>query len=379
MCLTPILIKNPNLGLRTRYSFLKDTSSLYIKVPCGCCSECVHSRQLSLVQRCICESFTGYPFFATLTYNNESLPIYTCSNGYKIRYADFSDVVNMIKRIRKDNLFGRPFRYMAVSELGSLKARPHFHILFFVQKKPSDSVFTPYTLESKLYSTVLSQWSRNYGSKRNPDYRPLCTFIQKYRHGKINSTYDLHFVCSSVNGSTEDVPFYVTKYMLKPSDKAKRLQQALKLNLDPIEYDQVWSKVKPSWRSSLNFGFGVYGMQVKNLPLSERLSILANTESFRYIRSCIDRSISSNPYPSFYDPDSGRALPLSRYWRRFGNLFTEQDSLTFFYKNPLQYEDNVVLDSRPLDTVLRLKERFNNQLSIIDKNQFNFDLVYGKS
>ena len=49
----------------------------------------------------------------------------TTSTGYSIRFADVTDVQKMFKRLRKKNAFGRPFRYLAVSELGSKKGRPH--------------------------------------------------------------------------------------------------------------------------------------------------------------------------------------------------------------------------------------------------------------
>lgn len=377
MCLSPIVIKNPNYKAQGRYSFLKDTVSPYIKVPCGVCSECVHTRQLSLVQRCICESLSGYPFFCTLTYNNESLPVLSVSSGYNIRYADFSDFTNMVKRLRKDNAFGRPFRYLAVSELGEKRGRPHFHCIFFVKRYPDDTVYTPFNLEYLLFKTVLRYWQRNYGDKRVPFYKPLCTYVSRFISGRLSTNYDLHYVSpSTLDGSTEDVPFYVSKYMLKPSDRASRLRSALALNLPEDEFNDVWKIVKPRWVSSLNFGFGVYGLQSRKLSLSERLSILQDTDSFRLVRSSIDRSLESSDYPAFYDPESGKSLPLSRYWKSFGNLFTEQDALSFFYKAPRQFKDNVVIDDRPLDKKITSSLKHEKQLSIIDDSEFDLNLLF---
>lgn len=377
MCVSPTILKNPNYGYKGKFAFMKDTVSKYIKVPCGYCSECVHLRQLNLVQRCIMESQFGYPFYCTLTYNNQSIPVFTCSDGYEIRFADFSDVTNMIKRFRNDDVFGRPFRYFAVSELGSMRARPHFHLLFFLKKYENDSVYTPYNLEKLLFSTVLHYWCRNYGSRRKPDYRPLCTFVQKYSHGQLKSTYDLHYVVpSSLNGQTTDVSFYVTKYMLKPSDKTKRLQQALRLNLSEEEYEDIWKKVKPRWISSLNFGFGVYGLQARKLSYSERLSYLSSLPSFKYVRNSIQRSALIQDRPKFYDPESGRSLPLSRYWKSFGNLYTDQDALTFFYKQPDQRMDNVIIDERPLDSKLLSIEKHKKELQLIEDHEQNLNLLF---
>lgn len=124
MCISSIRIRNPNFGINNAGTKYKDTVSAFINVPCGHCSECVSVRQMGYVQRLQLESVKNHMFFCTLTYNNESMP-YLSVNGRNIRYADVSDVQKMIKRLRKSNVFGRPFRYFGVSELGSLKGRPH--------------------------------------------------------------------------------------------------------------------------------------------------------------------------------------------------------------------------------------------------------------
>lgn len=125
MCLSPIRIKNPNLGLTGPTAQFKDTVSRMIDVPCGVCAECVANRQMQYVQRLQMEEKVNHLFFCTLTYNNEMLPSLCTSTGYFIRYADVADVQKMFKRLRRRNAFGRPFRYFAVSELGSTRGRPH--------------------------------------------------------------------------------------------------------------------------------------------------------------------------------------------------------------------------------------------------------------
>lgn len=125
MCQSPVRIKNPNLGLTGPNAQFKDTTSQMIDVPCGFCSDCVAAKQMQYVQRIQMEELVNHIFFCTITYNNEMMPHLATSTGYDIRYADVSDVQNMFKRLRKRNAFGRPFRYFAVSELGSKKGRPH--------------------------------------------------------------------------------------------------------------------------------------------------------------------------------------------------------------------------------------------------------------
>ena len=89
MCLSPVIIPNPNYGLKysPELSPLIDTSSSSIAVPCGHCSECIHNRQLALVQRLQMESLCNYLFFSTLTYNNEMIPQLVTSSGYNIKYV----------------------------------------------------------------------------------------------------------------------------------------------------------------------------------------------------------------------------------------------------------------------------------------------------
>ena len=125
MCISPIRIKNPNLGLIGPNAQFKDTISHYINVPCGVCPQCVANRQMQYVQRLQMEELVNHLFFCSLTYNNDTIPVVTTSTGYDIRYADVSDVQKMMKRLRKKNAFGRPFRYFGVSELGTKKGRPH--------------------------------------------------------------------------------------------------------------------------------------------------------------------------------------------------------------------------------------------------------------
>lgn len=97
-----------------------------LRVPCGHCPECIANKQMQLVQRVQMESLSNYIFFATLTYNKDSLPHVLTSTGYDIPFADIRDLQNCFKRLRKSNAFTRSFRYFAVSELGSKKGRPHF-------------------------------------------------------------------------------------------------------------------------------------------------------------------------------------------------------------------------------------------------------------
>lgn len=353
MCLAPNVIPNANFGRKDKLAFLVDTKSRYIKVPCGHCTECVFMRQSSIVQRCLAEELDNHLFYCTLTYNNESMPYLSTSTGFDIRYADMRDFVLMMKRLRKHDDFGRQIRYFVVSELGSKSGRPHFHAILFVPKRSDDRFPQILQLEEWLFRNVLFEWRRNYGSTRSPIYKPLCTYQRRWIRGQLKTNYDLHYLNprSSKNGSS-DVVFYVSKYMLKPSDREERLQQALKLNLDEDEYEDVWKVVKSRFHASTGFG-------------------LSSDLQREYVRDCIDKSRILEKNPKFYSSD-GFSYPLSRYYYRKG-VINLDDANVFLSKreNP---DDPIYIDYRAADVIDRKFDKLSKMVDQVDKNDLSFDL-----
>lgn len=367
MCISPIRIRNPNFGINNKGTEFKDTVSAFINVPCGHCCECVAIRQMSYVQRIQLEAKKNHLFFCTLTYNNESLPEIGLSNGYVIRYADIADVQKMIKRLRKSNVFGRPFRYFGVSELGSKRGRPHFHLLFLLPKHQEDEYIDILNLEQILYKSVLFEWRRNYGSCRKPIYKPLCTPFKKWIHGKLKSNYDLHYVNPSLsNEGTSSVAFYVTKYMMKPSDRETRLQQALKLNLPEEEYESVWSLVRSRTFNSLGLGL--------NGELTP-FGVEPDPDLVSYVRSCVELSKKGEISPKFYVPETGASFPLSRYYRSKFFCYGYDDAKYF---NQFSRDDNVVLDEDSLSEKVVRQDKFNRNVKLADLHDQSdiLDLLY---
>lgn len=361
MCLTPNLIPNKNYGLNNP---LKDCTSKYIKVNCGHCAECIKTKQMALVQRSQMEALNSHLFMCSITYNNDMIPFLEI-NGFKIRFANVKDVQDMMKRLRKDNAFGIPFRYFAVSELGGLRGRPHFHILFLFEKKYFKDFPDLLSFEMKAFHIVLNYWSINVGSKRSPKYIPLCTFIQRFSRGKLRSTYDFHFVEPSSSGdSTSDVAFYVLKYMLKPSDRAKRLQQALHLNLEPDLYRKVWSTVKPRYFKSL--GFGLSGLD------SDYQDDIKS-----YIKDCVEKSKVSENFPCFYNPISGASFPLARYYKNIGQIYNIDDAFYFHDKN-FDLDSQTIVDSdKSSSEIIRSLDKFDRLKDLVDSHDtFEDDLNF---
>lgn len=353
MCISPIRIRNPNYRITIMESYGKDISSAYINVPCGHCAECVAIRQMGIVQRVIMEEKDRHLFFATLTYNEDMIPKVTTSTGYTLRYANVHDVQNMIKRLRKNNSFGRPFKYLGVIELGSKRGRPHIHMLFMVDKYPKDDFNTCLNLEKRLYDAVKNNWTRNLGTWRNPIMKPLFTYQRKYRQGKVTTNYDLHYVNPRLTQEgCADVGYYVTKYMMKPSDRAKDLQSALHLNLPDEEYYQIWRLIKPRWFSSKEFGN----------PKSEKV--------IKYLKECIkeSKSIPESKGPRFINPMNGKTMPLSRYYKSFTNIYSADDAMGFILNDPNARADNVIIDERSITSKIVKSDKFFKNAKVVENN-----------
>lgn len=316
----PYYRKDPSKGL----NFLHDCKSQYMRVPCGHCPSCIATKQMYILQRFFMQSLDSYVFFSTFTYDNEHLPSLEV-NGYTLHYANFKHFTDMVKRIRVSNLFGRPFSYFAVSELGSKRGRPHFHCLWFLPCYPSDNSMTPYNLEDTLYKTLFSQWKvRVSPSKSLPKYEPLFQFHQKYVAGKVYSNFDLHFVRPTLGTSTSDsVAFYVMKYLLKSSSRERKLQQALRLNLEPSEYIKVWNTIKSHSQFSKFFG---YGFNPFCTSCNSRC-VVPSPKVLDYIRSGIKRTPAGSPYPLFFSPYDGSSYPLAPFYQSRSVFYSFEDAL----------------------------------------------------
>lgn len=323
-----------------------DCTSQYLNIPCGHCSECISVRQMYLVQRVQMEALENHLFFATLTYNNESLPRLTTSTGFSIPYADIRDLQTCFKRIVKYGRFPRKWSYLAVSERGSERGRPHFHVLFSIPKQPGDSFLDCLSMEHQLFDALLFEWRRNYGSTRSPVYRPLCTFYRKFVNGRLSANYDLHWADpnSSTNGLA-DIAFYVSKYMLKPSNKEVRLQQALHLNLSSEEYEDTWSVVKSGIYKS--HGYGDNSSAVKHIHDSIKVSLANNMD-----------------YPGFINPISGQIFPLAPYYTRRAKYYSFDDALKFYYNSKSDRIDTIHdVEKKSLDQFYNAQRKYEKVLS----------------
>ena len=291
MCLAPILVKNPYYHLGDKgINFLHNTHNAYIEVPCGKCKQCIAMRQYFMLQRVQMESLRSDLFFVTLTYDNKHLP-YINIGEYNLPYADINHVQNLFKRLRVNTNIN--YRYMFVTEYGTIKHRPHLHGIIAIPKNKYDNVnllYHPY--EITLYENVKKYWSENIGTRKNPIYEPLFTHVTK--RGRTN--FELHSI-KPVQNHDNDVSYYITKYITKYDSYITKLINKIRYdrNLSTEETKELIQKIKP--RLLISKSFGDYrDPQIKS-----------------YIDSCIQKN---SEIPSFYDINTGKQMLLSPYYRK---------------------------------------------------------------
>lgn len=348
------MIDNPYRGLsRVGINRYHDCTSQKIPVPCGNCPTCISLRQSYFVQRVQMESLDHHLFFCTLTYRQSQIRTMNI-NGRKIKYADWSDVTNMFKRLRNR---GYQFSYFCVSEYGGNTHRPHFHFLMSVPKGVNETFWDIKALEHFWADRILGEWRRNYGSKRKPKYKALCQLVVNH-YGR---TFDFHHVDPSATANGEgDVAFYVTKYLLKSDEWLDRLKSALKLNLSPEKFEEVWKILKPKCNISKDWGS----------PSSPAV--------IQHIRKGIDKSKKgSSLFPYFINPVTGQTFPLAPYYQK--RFMTLNDKEYFYLKGDDSRLDNIVESDTWNPMTSRQKdERFSRIKKQVNARGKSYNPLYDK-
>lgn len=244
----------------------------------------------------------------------------------------------------------------------------NFHILFLVPKHDDDDLNVCLGLQKVLFDEVLSEWKRNFGSRKFPDYKPLCSYVRKVVHGRLRTNFDLHYVNPVLSsGAESDVSFYVLKYMLKPSDRAIRLQQALKLNLPEDEFVDIWKLVRCRHFESEGLGLGTSRYVSDN---GHRNYVIPD-KVLSHLRRGIDLSKrkQDEPIPFFFSPIDGSSSPLAKYYKSKGEVFNQQDFLDFFYASKKIGADNVVIkdDIDVCQTDIQI-DKFEKNVALVDFN-----------
>lgn len=207
-----------------------------------------------------------------------------------IRYADIHHLQLMFKRMRDNNTLGRPFRYIAVSERGKQGARPHFHILFLVPRRPGDDSCTTQNLNAALKDMLLEFWSTNVGTRKHPKYERNFTYRSRWIGRRLYRNFDCHYVQPNLTkDGVANVAYYVTKYIFKESPREEELRKLLFANLvheddegnrDCTEFKLIWDIVKSRLMCSKGLGLDAECYTVEHDEL-QPLSFSEYSEAYR--------------------------------------------------------------------------------------------------
>lgn len=261
----------------------------------------------------------------------------------------------------------------SLNSVANVDGHIHFHILFMLPKYKDDTFNDCQFFERVLFDEVLKEWRRNYGSTRKPDYRPLCTYVRKYVRGKLRTNFDLHYVNPSLSDNgMADVAFYVLKYMMKPSNRAIRLRQALQLNLSQEEFEDVWKVVKPRHFESEALGLGTSACQ--KMPFRKRY--IGSPVILEHLKKGVALSKKMDePIPSFFSLIDGSSHPLAKYYKNNPDVFSMQDYFDFFYAQKNIGSDNVVVkDYVHGSQLIKRVDDFEKKVRHLDERLISTDL-----
>lgn len=340
MCLNPVTITNPgyrkNQYASQHGNLVQVPSAIRpkaekIEVPCGKCVECRAARYNAVLQRSLVESMTAYMFFVTLTYDNDHIPSLKFPDGTQIYFANYEDIILMFKRLRDANVLDRDFRYLCVNEYGDKTNRPHFHVIIYVARLATDNQTTPYWIEKTLYDNLKKFYAVNKGTRKDPVYEPLFTYITYMKDGKQRSNYEVKYVepSNKVREMTEflipdlatvKTTRYLTGYVQKPNNfDASVDKYLLKYKDDPILLKKLRALYRGQIRYSKGFGCGFVNGKKYYLP---RISVRCSSNAIFYSDLVKNLPVSYQEFCDLY-PDLSVELDKFRnydIYRRYRKL-----------------------------------------------------------
>lgn len=144
---------------------------VFLLVACGHCELCVHSKQLSIINRANLESacYTAPAYMITLTYSSKYLPMNRIKHLHTLKCNTlyYPDVQKFFKRLRiKWTRAGmqHSISYLVAGEYGKAHNRPHYHIIIWNNPYHCSLHHNPWQPASniinhrKFYQDVFSAW-----------------------------------------------------------------------------------------------------------------------------------------------------------------------------------------------------------------------------
>ena len=129
----------------------------FFSVRCGKCEHCLERQMKCWTAKLALEWSTSlYCSFVTLTFAEEHLP----------DQADYTIFQDFLRRLRRS--VPEPIRYFCTLEQGSLRGRPHFHVLFFQREWKPDKL------------TIWKAWQQGFCDIRHVTSLGLLYYAAKY-------------------------------------------------------------------------------------------------------------------------------------------------------------------------------------------------------
>lgn len=193
-------VSSENINDFYAYNVSGETIPIYIEVDCWKCPECIKKRQSQILRRNYVEAACSeLPVqFLTLTYDDSNLP----ENGVSV-----DDVQKFFKRLRTNFLrtfgYNMDLRYSLFSEYGSLRGRPHYHVILFNYpvhefKKYGDRFFL------RAVDFIRDSWNKGFVSLKtftNAEGLSYCTkYMLKASHVPFGKNLNFH-LCSRSGGA----------------------------------------------------------------------------------------------------------------------------------------------------------------------------------
>lgn len=362
MCINPTPIPNPNYKapLNRGVNYLKNTTTQYIYVPCNHCPECLALRQIYYTQRVEIENIDRDLFYCTLTYN-ENVPTLTLPDGSTFKYPSYDDIRLFIKRLRRENIFGAPFRYFCVSEYGGKRHRPHFHIIFSLPRiYGHDSEISNETRALELKWRVFACWSRNISkAKKKPIYIPLCTYAERGDKHNYEFTYINRY---RAGNSIADVSFYTSKYILKFSEWFTKFSRKLYYLIpDDKQRKDVLSLITPHAYISKHFGACTSPAQIEHMNFCRRQGLILHLPSVPFINPVSSAVFPLSPY--YRDTWNDITTAIEYYYNNDGynvNVDSFVDTTTTAYEYANKYKIDMLSFDRHKAIMNSLSKRFDN-------------------
>lgn len=256
-------------------------------VPCGHCLACLSQKANSNRRVLECEFKSHkYCLFVTLTYTDANIPlmdlvkvdgypylydVYSVATGeylmqtkitgydlFKLKqkcnhngylpYCENKDLQNYIKRVRKHlyKYTNEKIRYYAISEMGQLHYRPHFHLLLFFDQR---------TTFCNIRKVCNSCWSFGHVDTQLPkDQRASSRYLAQYLNSTISlpSIFKERKIRPRVFHSSH-LGFNIDSVLAK-AIKEQDYIRIVRYGARRMDFD--WSDdIYPKWRSLENYLF----------------------------------------------------------------------------------------------------------------------------